>query len=91
MVLLNVDSWTEEATLNCDSSVAADLSIVQYSPCGKFLIATSLDGDFIIWNISTEMIVNSGKHEKSIAICGLMWNPKGNKLNNFIGYIIFKC
>lgn len=78
VVLLNVNSWTQEATLSCDS-VTADFSIVQYSPCGKYIVATSSEGDIIVWNVSSETVVNTGKHEKSIAICGLMWNPKGNK------------
>lgn len=76
IVFLNVESWSQATTLTC-SNVNADFSIVQYSPCGKYLIATSVKGDIVIWDVASESIVNSGKHEKSIAICGLMWSPQG--------------
>lgn len=77
IVFLNVDSWNEETTLSCDR-ITADFSIVQYSPCGKYIAATSLEGDIVVWDVASESVINTGKHEKSIAICGLMWNPKGN-------------
>lgn len=85
VVILNVDSWAQGATLSCDN-VTAEFSIVQYSPCGNYIVATSLEGDIVIWNVASENVVNTGKHEKSIAICGLMWNPKGKpqKNSNFI-------
>lgn len=76
VVLLDIDSCKQTTTLSCDE-VNADFSIVQYSPCGKYILATSLEGDIIIWNVASESISSTGKHEKSIAICGLMWNPKG--------------
>lgn len=76
IVFLSTDSWIQEATLHCDT-VVAEYSIVQYSPCGKYIVATSVEGDIVVWNVGSGRCVNSGKHEKSIAICGLMWNPKG--------------
>ncbi|CAG9822132.1 unnamed protein product [Phaedon cochleariae] len=77
VIILNVSDWSEKATLICNE-VSAPYSIVQYSPCGKFIIATSLEGDFVVWEVGTQEVANVSKHTKSIAICGLMWNPKGN-------------
>lgn len=85
VVFLNVESWNEETTLSLDH-VTADFSIVQYSPCGKYIAAVSLEGDIIVWNVASESCVNFGKHEKSIAICGLMWNPNG-KLFKYYKYV----
>ncbi|KAJ8932702.1 hypothetical protein NQ318_021221 [Aromia moschata] len=74
IVILNTDDWSQHATLNCD--VTAMYSIVQYSPCGNYIAATSEEGDFVVWDASSQMVINRSKHPKSVSIGGLMWNPK---------------
>lgn len=76
--LLNTTTWTEEE-LKCPE-VAADFSVLQYSSCGKYLAAASLEGDFVIWETLRKTVYQTSKHDASKAICGLMWNPKGNPL-----------
>ncbi|KAJ8931899.1 hypothetical protein NQ314_015168 [Rhamnusium bicolor] len=77
VVLLNTDDWSQTSTLSCNE-VSSSYSIVQYSPCGKYILATTEEGDFVLWQVFSETVMNISKHQKSIAICGLMWNPKGN-------------
>ncbi|CAG9772524.1 unnamed protein product [Ceutorhynchus assimilis] len=74
--LLNTKNWAEE-TLNCNE-ITADFSILNYSSCGKYLAAASVEGDFVIWETGNKNVFKVTKHESSKAICGLMWNPTGN-------------
>ncbi|KAH1012098.1 WD repeat and HMG-box DNA-binding protein 1 [Dendroctonus ponderosae] len=74
--LLNTTTWAEEE-LKCPE-VDADFSVLQYSSCGKYLAAASLKGDFVIWETLKKTVFQTSKHDASNAICGLMWNPKGN-------------
>lgn len=76
VVILNVDNWVEKTVLTCPE-VSASYSIVQYSPCGKYILAASVEGNFVIWDVTTENIVSLSQHEKTVSICGLMWNPLG--------------
>lgn len=78
--LLNTTTWAE-ITLTC-SEISADFSILQYSFCGIYLAAATLEGDFVIWETGNRKVYKVTKHESSKAICGLMWNPKGNVINN---------
>lgn len=82
VVILNTLDWSEKANLTC-GDVSTSYSIVQYSPCGKYVLATSEEGDFVIWEVSSENIVSFSKHQKSVAISGLMWNPKGTVHSNY--------
>ncbi|KAG5888708.1 hypothetical protein JTB14_035773 [Gonioctena quinquepunctata] len=77
VIILNVSDWLVDATLTC-GEVSSHYSIVQYSPCGKYILASSDKGDFVIWDVNSQNVSIVSKHEKSVAICGLMWNPKGN-------------
>ncbi|XP_057657701.1 WD repeat and HMG-box DNA-binding protein 1 [Diorhabda carinulata] len=77
VIILQVSDWSTNVTLTC-KEVSSDYSIVQFSPCGGYILATTLEGDFVIWNVSTGEVSCVSKHEKSVAVCGLMWNPIGN-------------
>ncbi|XP_018571784.1 WD repeat and HMG-box DNA-binding protein 1 [Anoplophora glabripennis] len=77
VVIININNWSEKSNLTCDE-ISTSFSIVQYSPGGQHILATTEEGDFVIWEISSETVVSLSKHQKSIGICGLMWNPKGN-------------
>ncbi|CAH1099771.1 unnamed protein product [Psylliodes chrysocephalus] len=77
VVILQVSDWSNKNILKC-SQVDSQYSIVQYSPCGKYILAASEKGDFVIWNTSNGEVSNVSKHEASLSICGLMWNPLGN-------------
>jgi len=76
--LLNTTSW-EEKTLTCEK-ISADYSVLQYSNCGMYLAAATVSGNFAIWDISNLSVFKVTQHESSIAICALMWNPKGCSL-----------
>lgn len=71
--------WSERETLSC-TEVTADYSIVQFSPCSKFLAAASVVGDFVIFSLINNEVQATSKHSKNIPICGLAWNPAGNIL-----------
>ncbi|KAL1505330.1 hypothetical protein ABEB36_004921 [Hypothenemus hampei] len=73
---MNTMSWTEEEFI-CDK-VAADFSILQYSTCGKYLAAATVEGDFVIWRTTDKKVHRISKHCSSTAVCALMWNPKDN-------------
>ncbi|CAG9836570.1 unnamed protein product [Diabrotica balteata] len=77
VVVLQVSDWSEKAKLTSDK-VSSQYSIVTFSPCGKYILSSSLEGDFVIWNVATREVLNFSKHEKSVAVCGLTWNPLGN-------------
>lgn len=76
--VLNTTSW-EEKTLTCEK-ISADYSVLQYSNCGMYLAAATVSGNFVIWDISNLSVFKVTQHESSIAICALMWNPKGCNL-----------
>nr|CAI5818265.1 unnamed protein product [Callosobruchus analis] len=77
VVVLNIESWSEVTKLT-SAEIDASYSIVKYSPCGRYIMATTVNGDFAVWDCITENVVNISKHEKNVAVCGLAWNPKGN-------------
>ncbi|KAK9890820.1 hypothetical protein WA026_012163 [Henosepilachna vigintioctopunctata] len=74
VVILNSSDWSEAITLNT-ADITEPYSIVQYSPCGKYLAASSLKGDFVIWDISKGIVNNSTKHPNNAQVCAFMWNP----------------
>jgi chromosome transmission fidelity protein 4 len=75
--LLNTTDWEQSVTLTC-SDVTANFSIVQFSTCGKYLVATTCEGDFVIFSVEMETVCGKSKHPNATAICGLMWNPSEN-------------
>jgi hypothetical protein len=91
--LLNTTDWEQSVTLTC-SDVTANFSIVQFSTCGKYLVATTCEGDFVIFSVEMDTVCGKSKHPNATAICGLMWNPSGKSLtsNSFFSfiYIFFK-
>ncbi|XP_030761821.1 WD repeat and HMG-box DNA-binding protein 1 isoform X2 [Sitophilus oryzae] len=76
VILLNTDTWNEEV-LNHEK-ISADYSVLQFSYCGKYLAAASVEGDFAIWNVAQKSIFTTSKHESSKPVCGLNWSPRNN-------------
>ncbi|XP_044753645.1 WD repeat and HMG-box DNA-binding protein 1 isoform X1 [Coccinella septempunctata] len=76
VVVLNTSDWSEVCTLSCDD-VTKPFSIVQYSPCGKYLAASSVDGDFVIWDVAEEIVHNVSKHPNGTRVSAFAWNPSG--------------
>lgn len=74
--LLDLTDWSRKCVLSCPS-INSDISIVQFSPCGKLLAAASQNGSIAIWNIATESLVDFCEHPNSTAICSMVWNPLG--------------
>lgn len=84
VILLNSQNWTKIKTLSCDD-ISSNYSIVQFSPCGNYLVASTVQGDFVIFEVNSEKIINKSKHANGSIVCGLVWNPISNFiLNNFI-------
>ena len=81
VVLLDTSTWSKERTLST-TEVNAFFSIVQFSPCGKFLAAASDNGDIVIWTVANGELIGVSRHASSIAVCAMVWNPKGNILQN---------
>lgn len=79
---MNSQDWKKIKTLSC-SDVDGDYSIVQFSFCGTYLAASSIQGDFVIFEVSTEKVINKSKHPNGSTICGLMWNPTSNLLLSY--------
>lgn len=79
VVLLDTVTWLKDRTLST-TKVNAFFSIVQFSPCGKVLAAASDIGDIVIWNFANGKLMGVSRHASSIAVCALVWNPKGNIL-----------
>lgn len=77
VIIVNTLDWDIKHTFSCEA-VESDLSIVQFSPCGKFVAAASLLGDLLVWEVASETLVDGTVHPKSVAICAMVWNPKGN-------------
>lgn len=76
VVVLNTSDWSQSSTLN-STDVSNHYSIVQWSPCGQYLAATTTKGDIVIFHVSIRGVRKVSKHPNSTSICGLMWNPSG--------------
>ncbi|XP_008197856.2 WD repeat and HMG-box DNA-binding protein 1 [Tribolium castaneum] len=77
VVILDTSDWSQYGILKTNE-VTNHYSIVQFSPCGGFLLATTLKGDFVIFNVSIKMVRGTSKHPNGTPICGAVWNPSGN-------------
>lgn len=51
------------------------ISISCWSPCGKYLAASSKAGDILVFDVRTRAITFAFQHEKKAQICNLVWNP----------------
>lgn len=50
-----------------------------FSPCGRLLAATSMDGRLSVWDIDLEDTVLSECYEPRYPLCGSAWNPAKEK------------
>ncbi|CAH3160505.1 unnamed protein product [Porites lobata] len=72
------ESWKN--VFNLDKDGHSELvSIVSWSPCGNFIASASINGEIFIWKVSSQTVIERINHESGQTICGLAWNPKGNK------------
>lgn len=87
--ILHTKDWSEKTSLTC-YAINSPYSIVQYSPCGKYLAAATQQGDLVIWDVNAEIVVDVSSHPSSVAICAMAWNPKGefNNNSNNLGHCI---
>ncbi|MEE6492231.1 hypothetical protein FKM82_016522 [Ascaphus truei] len=69
------DTWRKSFTLANDF-ISQPLNVVTWSPCGQYLVAGSVDGCIVVWNVVTKACVERIKHEKSYTICALSWHPR---------------
>ncbi|XP_071476243.1 WD repeat and HMG-box DNA-binding protein 1-like [Diadema antillarum] len=72
------DSWDLAFSLKPEEA-GGFVSVVAWSPCGKFLASAGTDGTLCIWDVGSRKCLERTKHKKGLAICGLAWNPKGNQ------------
>ncbi|XP_076978695.1 WD repeat and HMG-box DNA-binding protein 1 isoform X2 [Tamandua tetradactyla] len=68
------ETWSNQFDLS-DNSISQTLSVVTWSPCGRYLAAGSVNGLIVVWNVETKDCMERVKHEKGYAICGLAWHP----------------
>ncbi|XP_078344352.1 WD repeat and HMG-box DNA-binding protein 1-like isoform X2 [Oculina patagonica] len=72
------DTWKN--VFNLDKDGHSELvSIAAWSPCGNYIASASINGEIFIWKVSSQMVIERISHESGQQICGLVWNPKGNK------------
>ncbi|KAK8731115.1 hypothetical protein OTU49_007806, partial [Cherax quadricarinatus] len=67
-----------------DDSINKTVSVSAVSPCGHFIAAACLDGVVVVWDATNYQKIVTEKHPKSLAICGLAWNPSGKKELAFV-------
>ncbi|RZC41194.1 WD repeat and HMG-box DNA-binding protein 1 [Asbolus verrucosus] len=67
VILLTTSDWSQYATLTC-SEITAHFSIVEFSPCGNYLLATTLQGDFVVFNVNTKSVDGTSKHPNSAPV-----------------------
>lgn len=72
------DSW--ENVYNLDNDGHTELvSVVSWSPCGNYVASASINGEMFIWKLSAQTVIERINHGSKQTICGLAWNPKGNR------------
>ncbi|XP_045610408.1 WD repeat and HMG-box DNA-binding protein 1 [Procambarus clarkii] len=76
-------SWQVVRELK-DDSIKETVSVCGVSSCGRFIAAACLDGVVVVWNAISYQLITAEKHPKSLAICGLAWNPSGKKELAFV-------
>ncbi|KAF2895708.1 hypothetical protein ILUMI_10488 [Ignelater luminosus] len=77
VIIVNTIDWSSKSVLTCPE-IESSFSIVQFSPCGQFMAAASDQGELVVWEIATQIVIDITKHSRSIALCAMMWNPLGN-------------
>nr|DBA14710.1 TPA: hypothetical protein GDO54_005640 [Pyxicephalus adspersus] len=68
-------TWKSSFTLS-DNFLTQPLNVVTWSPCGQYIVAGSIDGCIVAWNVGTKACLERVKHEKGFTICALAWHPK---------------
>ncbi|KAM9294381.1 WD repeat and HMG-box DNA-binding protein 1 [Gastrophryne carolinensis] len=69
------DTWKNSFSLT-DNFITQALNVVTWSPCGQYIVAGSIDGCIVAWNVSTKTCLERVKHDKGFTICALAWHPK---------------
>ncbi|XP_056403051.1 WD repeat and HMG-box DNA-binding protein 1 [Hyla sarda] len=69
------DAWMMSFSLS-DDFITQPLNAVTWSPCGKFIIAGSIDGCIVAWNVTSKVCLEREQHDKKFTICCLSWHPK---------------
>lgn len=52
-----------------------DLSICKFSDCGTLLVASSIYGEMIVWDIKKKTVVGYVEHQQNAKITSLAWKP----------------
>ncbi|GFU02998.1 WD repeat and HMG-box DNA-binding protein 1, partial [Nephila pilipes] len=73
------DIWESKFSLS-EKCITKALSIVTYSPFGKYIAAASMNGQMLVWDVETKMCISKKLHEKEITVCSLKWHPSGKEL-----------
>ncbi|XP_044132418.1 WD repeat and HMG-box DNA-binding protein 1 isoform X1 [Bufo gargarizans] len=69
------DAWMISFTLT-DDFITQPLNVVTWSPCGQFIVAGSINGRIVAWNVLNKTCLERVEHEKGFTVCCLSWHPK---------------
>lgn len=53
-------------------------SLTTWSSCGRYLAASTLQGEITVWNTLINRVISSSTDNNSIEICSLDWNPQSD-------------
>lgn len=86
--IVTTDQFQKICTLT-DDDIKGSLSIVQFSPCGKYIAASSQNGEVCVWHFQSKTFVGLTTHPEKYNICSMQWNPQGNEKEIYIKTTIF--
>jgi chromosome transmission fidelity protein 4 len=62
-----------------DKNVTSEYSVCSFSPCGQYMAAGTVKGEFSLWNVKSSCpIRESTSGADNYPITSLAWNPSGN-------------
>ncbi|KAL7298415.1 hypothetical protein TKK_0008609 [Trichogramma kaykai] len=74
VIVTERSSWQEVFRLK-SNEIKNDLNICKFSECGKYLAASSVYGELIVWDISNKDAVGFVEYHQNAKITALVWNP----------------
>ncbi|XP_033334142.2 WD repeat and HMG-box DNA-binding protein 1 isoform X2 [Megalopta genalis] len=73
VVVVERTSWKELFHLRC-INIKSEINICKFSECGKFIAASTVNGEIIVWNVITRDLIGYIEHQQNAKITSLAWN-----------------